>query len=109
MQTIVLSASAVGVLRFRVKGWRFPGRDCDRDAFQELVVAGIMAPDGDGDYRFTEEGWARREEVLREEEERIERERHEPPDASNLSEAATELLRHLVLTEDRVEVTPETK
>ena len=57
MQTIVLSASAVGVLRFRVKGWRFPIRDCDRDAFQELVVAGIMAPDGGGDYRFTEEGW----------------------------------------------------
>jgi hypothetical protein len=92
MQTIALSANAVALLRFRVKGWRLPVRDRDRDGFQELVAAGIMQPDGE-DYRFTDDGWARREEILRQEEERIERERYDPPDASHLSEAARELLR----------------
>ena len=65
-ESVRLSESAVALLRFRVRGWLFPVRDCDREVFQELVVAGIMAPDGEGDYRFTENGWARREEILRE-------------------------------------------
>ncbi len=56
MQTIALSETAVAVLRFRVKGWRFPVRERDRDAFSELVEAGIMEPDGT-DFRFTEGGW----------------------------------------------------
>jgi hypothetical protein len=51
-----------------------------------------MTIDGE-DFRFTEEGWARREALLREAEDRIERERFEPPDASNLSDAARALLR----------------
>jgi hypothetical protein len=92
MQTIALSASAVAVLRFRVKGWRFPIRDRDHPAYQELIEAGILEPDEE-DFRFTEQGWARREELLREAEDRIERERYDPPDASNLSAAARGLLR----------------
>src|SRR4051794_20843705 len=92
MGTITLSESAVAALRFRVKGWRFPIRDRDRDALQELVAAGIMEPDGK-DYYFTEEGWARRIALLSEAEERIERERFEPPDVSHLSAAARGLLR----------------
>ncbi len=92
MQTISLSEKAVASLRFRVKGWRFPIRDRDRDAFQELVSAGIMEPDG-ADFRFTADGWARRQELLHEAEDRIERNRYEPPDSSDLSEAARELLR----------------
>jgi hypothetical protein len=114
MPTIALSESAVAVLRFRVKGWRFPIRDRDRDAFRELIAAGIMTPvtGADGtpevDYRFTEEGWVRRQELLHEAEERIERERYDPPDASDLSEAAKGLLRR-ILSGERVEVTNENR
>jgi hypothetical protein len=95
MQTVALSESAVAMLRFRVKGLRTPVTERRLPAFQELVNAGIMEPDGE-DFRFTEDGWSRREEILREEQERIERERYDPPDASNLSEAARELLRTCV-------------
>jgi hypothetical protein len=90
-ETIALSESAVAVLRFRVKGWRLPVRASNRDAFRELVAAGIMEPDGE-DYRFTEAGEARRHEVLAEAEEQIARERYDPPDG-DLSEAARERLR----------------
>jgi hypothetical protein len=92
METLKLSANAVAVLRFRVKGWPMKVRGLDLSAYRELVDAGIMARDGD-DFRFTEEGWAHREELLRDAEDRIERERFEPPDASNLSESARDLLR----------------
>src|SRR5208282_6023666 len=54
------------------------------------------------------DGYAHREELLREAADRIERERFEPPDASNLSEAARELLRQIV-TEERVEITLENR
>ena len=92
--TIRLSEAAVATLRFRVKGWKMPVRDRHLEAFHELVAAGIMEPDGD-DFRFTEDGWARRNELLAEAEERIERNRYEPPDASHLSEAARDLLRRI--------------
>jgi hypothetical protein len=92
MLTIALSENAVAELRFRVKGWKMPVTEWRLQALRELVDAGIMEP-ADGDFRFTEDGWARREELLHEAEERIERERFEPPDASHLSEAARELLR----------------
>ncbi len=98
-ETFALSESAVALLRFRVKGYRMKVTDRSREAFRELATAGIMEPvpgaDGnpEGDYRFTEGGWARRQELLIDAEERIERERYEPPDAGNLSEAARELLR----------------
>ena len=73
METIALSANAVGVLRFRVKQWPMKVRECDLSAYQELVDAGIMASDGD-DFRFTDDGWAHREDLLRDAEDRIERE-----------------------------------
>jgi len=97
-ETVALSESAVAVLPFRVKGYPMKVTDRSLEAFRELVAAGIMEPvpgaDGDpeADYQFTEDGWARRQDLLSEAEERIERERFEPPDASNLSEAARELL-----------------
>jgi hypothetical protein len=62
-ESFALSESAVAVLRFRIKGWRFPVLERDRDAFSELVEAGIMEPDGK-DFRFTEGGWAQRGELL---------------------------------------------
>jgi hypothetical protein len=92
MPTIALSESAVATLRFRVMGLRTPVTEQRLPAFQELVDAGIMEPDGE-DFRFTEDGWARREEILHDEYERIERERYEPPDASHLSKSARELIR----------------
>ena len=55
-ETFALSESAVAVMRFCVKGWRFPVRKRDRDAYGELVEAGIMEPDGK-DFRFTDGGW----------------------------------------------------
>ncbi len=81
----------------------------DRAAFGELVAAGLMEPDGRGDYRFAEEDGTRREEILHAEEERIEQARFEPPDVRNLSGAARDLLRRLVVDRERVEVTFETK
>src|SRR5262245_17434517 len=48
-RALMLSENAVAVLRFRVKGWRFPVRDRDLAAFEELVSAGIMESDGNGD------------------------------------------------------------
>jgi hypothetical protein len=92
MQTVTLSENAVAVLRLRVKNRQHLIKERELPAHQELVDAGILRPDGD-DFRFTEEGWARRQELLSEAEERIERERFAPPDGSNLSEAARELLR----------------
>ncbi len=98
-ETFALSESAVAVLRFRVKGYRMPVTGVSLEAFRELTAAGIMEPvpgaDGnpEADYRFNEDGWARRHELLSKAEERIELERFEPPDASNLSEASRELLR----------------
>ena len=99
-----LSDSALLVLRFRASNW--PIKHPRRDAYRELVAAGIMVPDGE-DFKFTEDGWTRREEYITQAEEHIERERFEPPDGRNLSPAAGELLRQI--TAGRVEVTLENR
>ena len=104
MQTITLSETAVALLRFSVKGWPMKVKQRDLMAYQELIEAGIMVPDG-ADFKFTEDGSAHRKELISEAEERIERERFEPPDASSLSDSAKELLRRIACGE-RVEVTP---
>ena len=103
MQTVSLSEDAVAVFRLRVKGLRMPPTERRLPAYRELFEAGIMEPDGEG-FRFTAEAWERREELLREAEDRIERERYDPPDTSNLSDAATALLRRIAPGE-RVEIT----
>jgi hypothetical protein len=92
MQAVTLSENAVALLRLRVKGGPLPITQRELPPYQELVEAGILTPDGE-DFRFTEDRWARRQELLSEAEARIERERFGPPDASHLSEAARELLR----------------
>ena len=96
-----LSEAAVALLRFRVMGRHFQVRERDRAAYQELINAGIMESDGD-DFKFTDARRARREEILREEEDRIERERFDPPDGSNLSKAARDLVRRRLAGDDRV-------
>jgi hypothetical protein len=105
MQTITLSEAAVAVLRFEVRGWKAKRKESRLLAYRELAAAGIVEPlpGSDTDYRFTEQGYARREEILREED-RIERARFEPPDPSNLSDAARALLGRIA-TGERVEIT----
>ncbi len=95
MQTIILSAQAVAVLRFEVRGWKAKDPAGRLPAYRELAAAGIMepVPDSEAEYRFTREGLEHGEAILEREAERIERERYEPPDASHLSHAARELLR----------------
>jgi hypothetical protein len=102
-----LSANAVAVLRFEIKGWRAKNGKSRLPAYHELAAAGIMepVPGSETEYRFTEEGMKQREEILREAEDRIERERFEPPDLGNLSEASWALLRQIVSGE-HVEITP---
>jgi hypothetical protein len=110
MQTVRLSEAAVAVLRFEIRGWKAKRKGARLAAYQELAAAGIMepVPGTEADYRFTYEGFARREEILREEEDRIERQRFEPPDAGNLSESARGLLRRMASGE-RVAVTDENR
>jgi hypothetical protein len=63
MQTVTLSESALAVLRLRAMGLRLPVTDRRLEAYRELAHAGIMQPDGE-DFRFTEDGWVRREELI---------------------------------------------
>ncbi len=69
-----LSANALAVLRFEIKGWRAKNKESRLPAYHELAAAGIMepVPDSETEYRFTEEGMKQREEILRDAEERIE-------------------------------------
>ena len=95
MQTMTLSAKAVAVLRFEIRGWKAKDPARRLPAYCELVEAGIMEPipGSETKYRFTREGLEHGEAILEREAERIERDRYEPPDASRLTEAARELLR----------------
>ena len=98
MQTITLSAEAVAVLRFEIRGWKAKDPARRLPAYRELAEARIMetVPGSEGEYRFTREGLEHGRAILEREQERIERERYEPPDASGLSEAARDLLRTCV-------------
>src|ERR1700722_8696459 len=95
MQRVKLSAEAVAVLRFEIKGWKAkdPGRRLP--AYRELAEAGIMEPVSELEYRFTDEGMKHREAILEREAERIERERYAPPDANISGMARERLRRHL--------------
>jgi hypothetical protein len=104
MLTVTLSENAVAVLRFEINGWRPKNKESRLPAYRELAAAGIMepVPGTDFDYRFTAVGWERQEEILREEQNRIERERYEPPESDNLSAAARELRRRYRAGEEMV-------
>jgi hypothetical protein len=109
MQAVTLSEMAVAVLRLHVEVERMPANERNLPAYQELVKAGIMepVPGLERVCRLTANGRTHRDSIVERETERIERERFDPPDASNLSGAARELLRQLIA--DRVEVTPENR
>ena len=67
MQTVTLSEAAVAVLRFEIRGWKAKRKGARLAAYRELAAAGIRepVPGTEADYRFTDEGSARREEILR--------------------------------------------
>ena len=95
MQTVALSKSALAVLRLRAKGLRLPVTDRRLEAYRELADAGIMEPDGD-DFRFTEDGWARREELISAAEAHLRSLEPRLPERIELSRAARRTLaRHL--------------
>lgn len=102
MQTVTLSESAVAVLRFRIKGHKMPVNERRLVAYRELAEAGIMEPvtGADGipevEYRFTEHGWNRREEILRREEQRLLEMEPGLPERIDLSRAARETLGRYV-------------
>ena len=98
---IALSENAVAVLRFEIKGWRARNQESRLPAYRELAAAGVMepVPGSELEYRFTEDGLRQREELLAEAQDRIERERYEPPDMGSLSEAARALLRTCIAGE----------
>jgi hypothetical protein len=91
MLTITLSENAVAVFRLRVKGLRLPVTERRLPAFRELVDAGIMVPEGE-DFRFTEDGWARREELIRTAEAHIRSLEPRLPERIALSRAARKTL-----------------
>ena len=97
-ETFALSESAVAVLRFRVKGYRMTVTDRSLEAFREWPPPGSWSRClGDGnpeaDYRFTEDGWARRQEHLDAAEAHLLSLEPRLPDRIDLSEAARELVR----------------
>lgn len=67
--SLTLSEAAVAVLRFEIRGWKARNPAGRLPAYRELADAGIMepVPGTDGQYRFTREGFTRREAILREE------------------------------------------
>ena len=68
--TITLSADALALLRRHVTQDGIMVDDANREAHRELARAGIMLPlsgfasGPESHYRFTKEGWKRREELL---------------------------------------------
>ncbi len=91
MATITLSEAALAVLRFRAKEWPTKVNEGSLAAFHELVSAGIMVRDGD-DFRFTEDGWARRDELISSAEAHIRSLEPRLPDRIDLSRAARRTL-----------------
>ncbi len=95
MQAVTLSENAIAVLRFRSKGWPWKVSEGNVAAFQELAAAGIMEPDGD-DFRFTDNGRARRQEILAAAEAHLRSLDPQLPERIDLSRAATRTLaRHM--------------
>jgi hypothetical protein len=113
-QEVSLSEGAVAVLRFRAKGYRVGVNDRTLEAYRELVRAGVMSPVAESEggpkasFRFTEDGWARREEWIGAAEAYLRSLQPLLPDRIDLSESARNLLLRRVSGE-RVEVTPENK
>ncbi len=65
-----LSEAALDLLRRRIAGQRVDVTDQTREAYRELARAGVMYPVSgfahgpEANFRFSEDGWNRREEWL---------------------------------------------
>ena len=70
METKTLSDKALALLRYRLATKDNRVNDSNREAYRELVRAGIMfavsgfASGPEASFRFTDEGWARRREFI---------------------------------------------
>jgi hypothetical protein len=70
MQTIALSEAAQAQMRLHMEQDGIRVDDANREAYRELARAGIMYPVStftrgpEAYFRFTDEGWDRREEIL---------------------------------------------
>jgi hypothetical protein len=70
METKTLSEAALALLRYRLTTKDNRVNDSNREAYRELVGAGIMfavsgfASGPEASFRFTDEGWARRREFI---------------------------------------------
>jgi hypothetical protein len=102
--TITLSPSAVATLRFEIKGWRSKVKGSRLPAYRELAAAGIMepVPGSDSEYRFTEEGMARREEILDAAVAHLHSLEPRLPDRIELSEAARNVLARYLAGDEEV-------
>jgi hypothetical protein len=102
--TIALSASAVGVLRFEIKGYQSRVKGSRLSAYQELAAAGIMepVPGLDSEFRFTEDGWARREELLSAAEAHLRSLEPRLPDRIDLSDVARDVLARYLAGDEHV-------
>jgi hypothetical protein len=89
MRIASLSANAVPVVRFEVRGYRAKRGQGRLQAYHELA-AGIMqpVPGRESEFRFTQDAFLQRHELLAEAEDRIEHERLGPPDANGLTAEA---------------------
>ena len=77
------------------KGLRLAVTERRLEAYRELADSGIMEPDG-ADFRFTEEGWAQREELISAGEAHLRSLEPRLPGRIELSRAASKtLVRHL--------------
>ena len=93
--TFSLSETAVAVLRLRAKGLPLAVSDRRLEAYRALAKAGIMEPNGE-DFRFTGDGWRRREELITAAEAHLRSLEPRLPERINLSKAARQTLaRHL--------------
>ena len=72
METRILSEAALALLRYRLTTKDHWVNDSNREAYRELVQAGIIftvsgfASGPEASFRFTDEGWARRRELIEE-------------------------------------------
>jgi hypothetical protein len=70
METKILSEAALALLRYRLTTKDNRVNDSNREAYRELVRAGIMfavsgfASGPEASFRFTDEGWTRRREFI---------------------------------------------
>lgn len=70
MQTVTLSESALALFRLHIEQDGIRVDDANREAHRELAAAGIMYPVStfargpEAYFRFTEDGWERRNEIL---------------------------------------------